>query len=582
MPTLQDLLTDDYLRAAAGDAVYKRGVSYHKSGQVEDLIETNGRIVADVLGTERYEVIIEIIGGRLETSCTCPYADDWPLCKHGVAVALTWMSRQPGVEITLTEKKPRKKKAPTQAQTMRTHLESLSREGLVEFVLAAAKSNRELRFLITSAAASSQADAFDLETLQGYVDRVFKARGFLEYSKVRQYVREANQALEVLKKVFANGHAAKMVELMERAMRNVMQTLSHADDSDGYVVGILQDLRDLHILACRAARPDPVAFAAKLFKLEKETDYDVFYHSAKLYEEVLGTEGLDAFRRLLIPEIEKLPSLAPGGHRGVFDHERFSTKSMVEGLAEATGDSSLLLDLLLKSLSASYSFLELAERFLKLGRRTEAIECAQRGIEVYEKSPDSRLRAFLAERYQEDGRHAEALEQIWKNFEYCQNLAGYVSVAEHAKRAEVWELWRPKALGLVARTAPKVRAHQSDSIATNVSVLVEIYLWEGEFDLAWKTYTEGMTSTHVALSLADARMADHPEDAASILISAAWEEADRASNAGYSACVDHLRTVKVLFERLGKQSDFRSLIGALRLAHKPKRNLIAMLDSLRW
>lgn len=67
--------------------ILHRGAEYYRDAAVEDLKITDTQITAVVLGTEDYDVEIDIKDGIIEAmSCTCPYAADDNNCKHMAAV----------------------------------------------------------------------------------------------------------------------------------------------------------------------------------------------------------------------------------------------------------------------------------------------------------------------------------------------------------------------------------------------------------------------------------------------------------------------------------------------------------------
>ena len=79
--------------------IWDRGGDYFARGEVE-LVECTSRSArAIVHGTEPYHVKLELAGGGIRQSCTCPYfVDVGFFCKHLVAVALAW-DKHRGIEI---------------------------------------------------------------------------------------------------------------------------------------------------------------------------------------------------------------------------------------------------------------------------------------------------------------------------------------------------------------------------------------------------------------------------------------------------------------------------------------------------
>lgn len=78
----------DHLRDLVGDKVFERGEGYAIDGRVELTAANGDRLFARIQGTETYRVALAGSGRKVEAACTCPYAADFGLCKHIVALAL--------------------------------------------------------------------------------------------------------------------------------------------------------------------------------------------------------------------------------------------------------------------------------------------------------------------------------------------------------------------------------------------------------------------------------------------------------------------------------------------------------------
>jgi hypothetical protein len=88
MASLAEAFSRSEVMDLAGPAVYGRGVGYFRQGRVEPQAGGDRRLRATVRGSVPYTVELWVDGGQPGWSCTCPYAEEGSLCKHGVAVAL--------------------------------------------------------------------------------------------------------------------------------------------------------------------------------------------------------------------------------------------------------------------------------------------------------------------------------------------------------------------------------------------------------------------------------------------------------------------------------------------------------------
>ena len=113
-------------------------------------------------------------------------------------------------------------------------------------------------------------------------------------------------------------------------------------------------------------------------------------------------------------------------------------------------------------------------------------------------------------------------------------------------------------------------------------MLIEILLFDGQIDEAWIVAVEHGCSEQLWLSLATTRQQTHPLDAIPIYQRAALAAIDTKSNRGYETGVTYLAKIRQLAQQAGEPSIFATLIAEVRTAHKPKRNLMALLDRKRW
>jgi uncharacterized Zn finger protein len=92
-PTLTELVSQEALRRLAGQRSFERGEEHAKIGAVGALQWDETSIRAGVQGSERYRARLELSGGALVGSCSCPVGHDGFFCKHCVAVGMVWLSR---------------------------------------------------------------------------------------------------------------------------------------------------------------------------------------------------------------------------------------------------------------------------------------------------------------------------------------------------------------------------------------------------------------------------------------------------------------------------------------------------------
>lgn len=579
MTSVTDLVNRAALLELASPVVFMRGVDYYEDGRVALIDLLPRRVTADVAGTDTYHVELRVNDAGLDWSCTCPYAEDGAFCKHCVAVALD--CRPPAAD-PQAESDARPRDADLRAVLLRWPVASL-----VDLLLAESAQNPRLRARLAAETAGPATPegtrALDVTPFIALLDEALTVGDYLGYHDVPDVARRAGQALDELRGLLDDGHATAVIELTEHALELLEETLNVADDSAGYLGGLVEEAKELHLAACteaaRASAFDPVALAERLFAWELSGDWEVFLGAAATYADVLGDAGLARYRALAEPHWANLPALTPGDARDWAVHrQRFRITTMMEALA---CDLDELIAVRSKDLSSPYCFLRIAEACRQAGADDRALEWAERGLKAFGPGGDARLKDFLAEEYQRRGRHAEALDLAWSQLVGRPCLETYRALRDRAVRAGEWSAWREKALAALRDTggaAPNRGAAVSPFGVRGRSELVRVLLSEDEVDAAWAEATAGGCTPDLWLRLAEAREDTHPEDAATVYLERLEPTIALTNNDAYEQAVRLLRRLERCLAATGRSAEFAQVVAHIRTAHKRKRNLMALLD----
>ncbi|MBF0459951.1 MAG: SWIM zinc finger family protein [Magnetococcales bacterium] len=580
---LASLLTLDTLRHLADARSFVRGDAYFSEGRVRSLLEEGGILTANVSGTREYRVRLEVEEGELGYSCTCPVGDEGDFCKHCVAVGLAWLASEQGTEKKSSGKKD---KAVVSPQDVRAYLAGLDKTELVEMVMAQTREDDRLYKSLLLRAAKTRKKGVDLDIWRQAIDDAVYVNDFVNYREASDYAQGIDEVIDSIEELLQGGHAAGVIDLTEYALAEVEKAIEQVDDSDGSVGGLLERLQNIHLAACQQAKPEPVPLAERLFAWEIRSGFGVFGGAAKTYAGLLGKTGLDTYRRLLETAWAKLPVLAPGQERDRSGGNRFQLTSMMETIARQSGDEEQLVAVLRRDLASPYQFLKIAETYQQAGKTDRALEWAERGWNHFSGGRhDARLRAFLADAYHGYERHDEAMALVWEGFIALPRLEGYQDLKKHADRAHQWKEWREKALALVReRMAASGKTAKSWTVQTcaDRSLLVEIFLWEGDGEQAWWEAKEGGCAPRLWLQLASAREKSHPEDSLAIYKAQVASTMEHTGDQAYQTAVTHLRNIKKLLTVVGRPEEFSQYVTTLRQELKRKRNFIKLLDKEGW
>jgi uncharacterized Zn finger protein len=551
----------------AGETYFERGEGYHRGGHVYDLVEHAGVVVAKVAGTEDYRVRLWADDG-LDFSCDCPLGVDGEFCKHCVAAGLAWL------EGDFSEHAPG---GPATMEDVQTYLEEQDKDLLVRIVMQQAMEDEGLRERLLLRA--SRMGGLDQAAFRRAID---DAVAFDDdyYGPPWEYARGIQNIVGAIEELLSEGFAPEVIELSEYALASVEGAMTY--DVEGTIGDVLEALEGLHHKACKQAKPDQEALAKRLFEWELGGDYDTFFDAVNTYADVLGERGLAEYRRLADKEWADVPALGPDREdRPRYYGKREILADIMQTLAYRTGDVEALVAIKSKDLSNSFAYLEIAQIYKQQGDDEKALEWAEEGAWVFPGGGHPDLRRFLADEYHDRGRHEEAMDLIWKEFAGRLRLDGYQELKAHADRAGAWEIWRSKALDSVRKDIAREKKELPQSYLSfpaDHSKLVEILLWEGNVEDAWREAKEGGCSDWLWLDLAARREGDHPEDSISVYQERIEPLVNQTNNKAYRRAYELLLKVRTLMRRLDRQAEFDEYVELLRLEYKRKRNFMKLLD----
>lgn len=547
----------DAARRLAGEKVFARGEAYHRDGQVELLAIKQGRVLAQVTGTEDYRTELVGRGEDIAGACSCPAFEDWGFCKHMVAAALAANAAGGNAETDSAGALSR----------IREHLKHKGLDALVELVVDLAEQDPALFRRLDMAAAVVGADDNAIEArLRKAIDGATRTRGFVDYHQAAGWAAEVDAVLDAVAGLASAGHAALALQLVERTIDRIEQAVGEIDDSDGRCDTLLLRARDIHLAAARVARPEPVRLARELFAREMDGDYGIFDGAAALYAEVLGERGLAECRRLAAEAWTKLPARTGraqerSGPAGGY----LRLTRILDFFAERDGDVDARIALRAKDLSSPWSYLQLAEFCLSQGREKEALRRAEEGMWMFEDDrPDQRLVFFTMGLLSRAGRNAEAEALLQRAFERAPSIELYVELCRFGGEAA-----RERAIGLLeAQFAKDMPARRRPA-----DLLIRILTHHAAFDAAWMAARKYGASAAVKEGLARASEATHPRQA----VETYAERVDLLANAGGDPAYREAVNLVARMAALQIPAEQATYVTSLKARFGRKRNFMKLL-----
>jgi len=560
------------LRDVAGEKVFARGAAYHEDGQVEIVTFDRTRVLARVIGSEVYRCELAGMGKKFSGACSCPAFSDWGFCKHLVATALTANSL--GSEAL--------EQASGRFAKIREHLRAKGVEGLVEMVVGLAERDPSLlKELELSAAAAGADDTTLVAQFKKAITDATRTHGYVEYRRMRGWVQGIESVLEQIAGLIENGRAALVLRLLDHFFARMDEALNSIDDSDGGGADVYAKAREIHLAACRQARPDPIALARVLFAREVDSEWEFFHGASEAYEDILGDVGLAEYRRLASEAWKEIrPQRASG--RQVQDDQfskRYALGAILESFAEREEDVDGVIAIRAKDLSTAHDYLGIAQLCLDHGREPEALKWAEDGLWQFEDNPDERLVFFAADLYSRIGRNEDADKLLWRTFERHPNIQLYERLKSAAGTNRMLvDAVRDRALAWLKAGLGKPVGRSGMRWSSPPELFIRLAMAEGQLADAWMAVNSHGCSEVLLGQLAEASEHSHPAEALKAYANRVERMLRLGGQINYEHAYNMIGRMRLLREALGEAKQHTAYLGDLTNRHKAKRNFMKLFD----
>jgi uncharacterized Zn finger protein len=561
------------LRGIAGERVFARGFAYHEDGHVEIVTFDTARVLARVVGSEVYRCELVGVGKKFSGECSCRAFFDWGFCKHLVATALAANNLGSGA---LEE-------ASNRFAKIREHLRARGVEGLVEMVVGLAERDPSLlKELELSAAAATADDKTLFAQFKKAISEATRTHGFVEYRKMRGWVQGIEVVLDRIAGLIEGGRAALVLRLLDHFFARMEEALDNIDDSDGGGGGACAKAREIHLAACRQAKPDPVALARALFKSEVDSDWEFFHGASEAYQDVLGDAGLAEYRRLASEAWQEIRPLRAIG-RHVQDDQvgaRYALGAILERFAEREGDVDGVIAIRATDLSTAYDYLGIAQLCLDHGREPQALKWAEEGLWQFEDSPDERLIFFVFDLYRQIGREKDADKLLWRTFERGPSIQLYERLKSAAGTDRILaEAVRDRALAWLRAEVGKPAERSGMRWSSPTELLVRLAMEEGLLTDAWMIVNAHGCSEGLLDQLAEASEQTHPAEALKAYAYRVERMVRIGGQSNYENACHTIERMRLIRKGLGETTQHAAHLDDLRSRHKAKRNFMKLLTA---
>jgi uncharacterized Zn finger protein len=554
------------LRTAAGAKVFERGEDYHADGSVDILTFTNSRVTAQVTGTQPYFVDLACNKGELSGSCSCPAYVDHGFCKHMVATGLAANDHVPDDG------------AADSPNTIENMLRSLDHEALVKLVIDIASSDpKVLHALSLKAALISLADS-DAPSLAKKLKREIKAATrvgeFIGYDEVPAWAARIEELIDSIEGLLAKGHGALVMELADLLREQLNDAFEAIDDSDGQMGMLVSRAMQLHLAACRLARPDPVQLAKALFAREMADDFGL-EDTIETYADLLGDSGRQEMERLAAAAWAKMRPPRVGVDNDDDDAWSYpQLAAMLDRFAADRGDLQARIDIRKRDLSNPGRYLDLAKLCDEHGRAGEAIKWVEDGLFIFEDNRDDRLVLYAADLFLRHDRADDRSALLWRAFARSPSIDLHKKLVHNLKgdnRVQVTD----RAIELIKTRKPdpgRPRLQNDDDL------VVSILSSERRLDEAWAFATSAKCTVYCLEELAQASEKSHPRQALEVHQRRVSRLVQTGGNQSYEEAQRLIKRMRIIAERGGEADGQAAFESDLLVKHQAKRNFIKLMS----
>lgn len=539
---LAQLLSEQLLLDLAGPASYERGLGYHARDLVASLeVISDHSVRAVVAGTERYITQLRASGSRVTAACTCPVGMSGAFCKHAVAVGLALLVEE-GTEV-----------APSATSECRPRRATRGR----------------------SSSATPRRPATGVASVKAQLQFTMRLSGYLDWRQTTRWADRALEAIDAVDSLVATDPDAA-ITLCEYALKRCDAAYGRVDDSGGELSMLMARAEAIHLEACTAAQPDPIALARRLYKVETTAGLDLFADAYERYAAVLGETGAAEYRRLADAEwldVDGRSTPRSTGPMHDFDHvERVRrVAAILELIARADRDIDRLVEVVGRELDSGYAHARLARALVDVDALDDALAWIARGLERHtgeRQVHDAAIDVHLAR-----GEHDMAIEHAWTLYVPTSSLTDFQRLlrctSSESQRVEL----RDRALDH-ARDVAEARNRSTE--------LVELLVSENLAREALEAARTWPCWPQTALRAAQANETTDPEAAASVYMTLAMRGVTDATRRSYERAAQLLARADALLASEEGRNAFEAAIEEIRTNHERKRSLLAMLEKRGW
>ena len=344
--------------------ILSRGYEYYEDGLVEDVLIKDNIITAKVLGTDAYDVSVEVDNGIfIDGDCTCPYASEGNYCKH-MAALLYYLENE-----NLDENN----NYTTKEKQIRNSLKNINKTELDDFLVELLTEDKNIydKFRLRFN------KSFPRLTIKDYEKKIYDAiaksagrDGFIDYHESWDYTKNMHKITSEVNKLVDNGEYDLVFEVAKTILETIPET--DIDDSNGSTGEVADSCIEIIERILESILHDENALAKKILDYilnETKTEY-LSNYAIDLYPLL----DLYVERNIYLDEIEEglLDALELGKNKKYFWNDKHYVDILVD-IYNKEDDKEKIINLLKKYSADSDICLKLVEEYLKEDNVKDAV-----------------------------------------------------------------------------------------------------------------------------------------------------------------------------------------------------------------
>jgi uncharacterized Zn finger protein len=363
----------------------------------------------------------------------------------------------------------------------------------------------------------------------------------------------------------------ELADLLREQLNDAFEAI---DDSDGQMGMLVSRAMELHLAACRLARPDPVQLAKDLFAREMADDFGL-EDTIETYTDLLGDAGRQEMERLAAEAWAKIRSPRTGVDNDDDDAWSYpQLATMLDRFAADRGDLQARIDIRKRDLSNPGRYLDLAKLCEEHGRTDEAVKWVEDGLFIFEDNRDDRLVHYAADLFMRDGRRDDRSALLWRAFARSPSIDLHKKLVHNLKgdnRVQVTD----RAIELIRTRKPdagRPRFQNDDDL------VVSILSSERRLDEAW-AFAAAAKCTVVCLEeLAQASEKSHPRQALEVHQRRVTRLVQTGGNQNYAEAQRLIKRMRIIAGQGGEADGQATFESDLLAKHHAKRNFIKLMS----